>query len=256
MLEESAATLFDAMLAARDAGDDDAALRSFYRALVGATLLLPVPPGTQETARRSLADAISDQEEVEIGVMLARDSEGQPVSVVFGSGASLAAWSPTGSGSVALPGRIVLQNLAASGLPAIVDPAGPIPYRFEPDELQALARGVFPSTEEPIFPDAGGTSVRLRLAGLEADALESSLAGVLPTTPVDEAYLVETDGPAGRAMLLGVVADAPIGAHLPAIETALAARSLPVEILALEEPMLTEVRRLTEPFYRRRTARR
>ena len=151
-LERSAAALFEAMLAARDAearGEAEPP-RAFYRALMSSTLLLPVPPGTQDEARTSLAAAVSDQDEVEIGVMLARDRFGDPVSVLFASGASLAAWSPTGTGSIALPARVVFGNLAASGLPAILDPAGPVPYRFEPDELRALVAGRIPGTDEPI----------------------------------------------------------------------------------------------------------
>ena len=54
-LEESAANLFEAMLAARaaeDRGEGDArALRDFYRALMGATLLLPVPPDHGDEAK-------------------------------------------------------------------------------------------------------------------------------------------------------------------------------------------------------------
>jgi len=52
-LEESAATLYEAALAARDAegGDDPEPLHAFYRAFAGAVLLLPVPPGAEEDAR-------------------------------------------------------------------------------------------------------------------------------------------------------------------------------------------------------------
>ncbi|MFN2483463.1 MAG: SseB family protein [Candidatus Limnocylindria bacterium] len=151
-LEQSAAALFEAMLAARDAKErgENEPPHAFYRALMSSTLLLPVPPGTQDEARSSLAAAVSDQDEVEIGVMLARDRSGSPISVVFGSGASLAAWSPTGTGSIALPARVVVGNLAASGLPAILDPAGPVPYRFAPDELRALSAGLIPGTDEPL----------------------------------------------------------------------------------------------------------
>ena len=88
-LEESAANLFETMLAARDAeaigGADDRALRTFYRTLMTSTLLLPVPPEHGEEAKAALAAAVNDDEQVEISVMLARESDGTTVSVVFGS---------------------------------------------------------------------------------------------------------------------------------------------------------------------------
>lgn len=254
LLEESAAALFDAMLAARDAEatGDDAALRAFYRTLLTSTLLLPVPPGSQQDAERSLASAASDQQEVEIGVMLARDGEGNAVSVVFGSGAALAAWSPTGSGNIALPARVVMQNLAAADLPAIFDPAGPVPYRFERDELAALAAGVYPGTQEPIFPDRGGTSVRFRLPGPEADEIERVAREVLAETQVAEAYLVETGGAAARTIVMGVVG------HLPAEETfarvtAAATRAdLGFEVRLLDEATQSQMSQLAPPFHRKR----
>ena len=250
-LEESAAILFETMLAARDASGEDAqgALRSFYRALLTATLLLPVPPGSQDEARRSLEVAVSDQQEVEIGVLLARDASGDPVSVLFGSGAALAAWSPRGSGNIALPARVVLQNLAASGIPAILDPAGPIAYRFEPEELRSLAAGKFPATDERIFPEEGGVSVRLRLPGPEADGVERAAREVLGRTGVAAAYLVETAGPPPR-LALGVVGqlDRESAARL---EQSAAGAALPLEIVTLQPGMRAEWERLTPPFYRR-----
>ena len=87
-LEQSAANLFETMLAARDAeaigGADDRALRTFYRTLMTSTLLLPVPPEHGEEAKAALAAAVNDDEQVEISVMLAREGDGTPVSVVFG----------------------------------------------------------------------------------------------------------------------------------------------------------------------------
>ncbi|HEX2221044.1 MAG TPA: SseB family protein, partial [Candidatus Limnocylindria bacterium] len=127
-LETSAAAIYEAAEAARAAQDradgDAGAILHFYRTLASATLLLPLGPGTGEGARRALEQAVSDAEEVEIAVMLARDSNGGSVNVLFSSPASLAAWAPVGSSSLPLPGRIVLGNLAASGLPAVLDPAG------------------------------------------------------------------------------------------------------------------------------------
>src|SRR6266567_2355815 len=124
-LETSSATLFEAMLAARDQ-QDEGTLSGFYRALMSGTLLLPVPPNHGEEARAALEAAINDEQEVEISVMLARDPQGEPVNVLFGSLAALAAWSPIGSANLPLPARIAFNNLAANGLPAILDPAGPI----------------------------------------------------------------------------------------------------------------------------------
>jgi hypothetical protein len=85
--------------------------------------------------------------------MLAREGDGQPVSVVFGSFGALAAWAPSGTGNLPLPSRIAIANLAATGMPAIMDPAGPVPYRFDVDELAALADGRLPGTGEPLWAD-------------------------------------------------------------------------------------------------------
>ena len=151
-LEVSAATLFEAMVAARDAqgGADPRPLEAFHRALMESTLLLPVPPGTDGEARAALERAVTDSEEVEIAVMLARDGDGSTVNVLFASPGALSAWAPIGTSSLPLPARIVFGNLAASGLPAVMDPAGPIPYRFEPDEIAALAEGRDPGSGEPL----------------------------------------------------------------------------------------------------------
>ncbi len=65
-LEVSAASLFEAMLAAREAqgGADSRPLQAFHRALMESTLLLPVPPGTDAEARDALERAVTDSEEV------------------------------------------------------------------------------------------------------------------------------------------------------------------------------------------------
>ena len=182
-LEESAVALYEAAIAARDAegGDDPAPLRAFYRAIGGATLLLPVPPGTEQEAQAAVDRAVDDEEEVEVGVLLGRGTDGAPVSVAFGSYAALAAWSPLGSTSLALPARIALTNLANAGMPVILDPAGPIPYRFEPDEIAALAAGRMPGADEPLFSTNGGSSIRVRLPGPEARDTERRLASELAT---------------------------------------------------------------------------
>ena len=142
-LEESAANLFEAMLAARDAEErgERGPLEAFYRTLMSGTVLLPVPPEHGDEAKSALAAAVNDDEQVEISVMLAREGDGAPVSVMFGSFGALAAWAPANTGNLPLPARIAISNLAAAGLPAIMDPAGPVPYRFDADELAALAEG-------------------------------------------------------------------------------------------------------------------
>jgi hypothetical protein len=246
-LEESAADLFEAMLAARDAEEsgssDPAALKAFYRALMLGTLLLPVPPEHGEEAKTALETAVNDEEEVEISVMLAADADGQAISVCFGSIAALSAWSPRGTASLPIPARIAIANMAAAGVPAIMDPAGPIPYRFEPDELAALAAGRLPGSGEPLVDTAARRSIRLRLPGPEAVALEGSLAASLRQTDVDAAWLVESEGDDQRRLLLGLLGG----------EGASATVDVPdgTDVVWLEEPLLASVRAIAEPFYRR-----
>jgi hypothetical protein len=246
-LEESAANLFDAMLAARDAealGDGPHALHAFYRTLMSGTLLLPVPPDHGEEAKSALASAVNDDEQVEISVMLAREGGGAPVSVVFGSLAALAAWAPARTGSLPLPARIAVANLAAAGMPAIMDPAGPVPYRFETDELTALAAGQLPGTDEPLHEPTRRVSIRVRLPAADTRALEDGLADALRTTAVDEAYLVETDGPDGRPrLLLGLVGEPGASATVDVPDG--------TDVVWLEEPLLTQVRAVAEPLHRR-----
>jgi hypothetical protein len=244
-LEESAANLFEAMIAARDAeaAGDRAPLEQFYRVLMSGTLLLPVPPDHGEDARRALESAVNDDAEVEISVMLARDGDGQPTSVLFASFGALAAWAPRGPGNLPLPARIVFANLAASGLPAIMDPSGPIPYRFEADEVRALAAGLLPGTDQPIFEPSARRSIHVRLPGPEALAVEASLADALVGSGVDEAYLVETEAESGRHLMLGL-----LGAEGASVTV-----DVPdgTDVVWLEEPLLSSVRAVAEPFYRR-----
>jgi hypothetical protein len=246
-LETSSANLFEVMLAAREAqanGDPPGEpLTAFYRTLMSGTVLLPVPPNHGDEARDALASAVNDDQEVEISVMLARDADGQPVNVLFGSMAALAAWSPLGTANLPLPARIAFANLASNGLPAILDPAGPVPYEFEAGEVAALAAGQVPQTGDPLFPPSARSSVRLRLAGPESADLEQRLADALRDGPVEEAYLVESETDDGAHLLVGLVGD----------EGASATVDVPAgtDLVWLEEPLLSNVRRIARPFYRR-----
>lgn len=246
-LEESSAALFDAMLAARDAevagGTDAAAQRAFYRTLMDSTLLLPVPPDHGEEAKSALAAAVNDDEEVEVSVLLAADADGRHVSVCFASVAALSAWAPRGTASLPIPARIAIANMAAAGVAAIMDPAGPIPYRFETDELAALAAGLVPGSTELISAPPVRHSLRLRLAGPEALALEGPLAVALRSTHVDAAWLVESESDGERRLLLGLVGG----------EGASSIVDVPdgTDVVWLEEPLLASVRAISEPFYRR-----
>ena len=244
-LEESAANLFDAMLAARAAEErgDAGPLRAFYRTLMSGTLLLPVPPDHGDEARAALESAVNDDEQVEISVMLARETGGETVSVVFGSFAALAAWAPSGSGNLPLPARIAVANLATAGLPAIMDPAGPVPYRFETDELAALAEGRLPGSEEPLFEATTRSSIRVRPPGTDTRDLERRLSDELSPTAVDAAYLVETDSGGERRLMLGLVGRPGASATVDVPDG--------TDVVWLEEPLLAQVRAVAEPFYRR-----
>ena len=250
-LEESAANLFDAMLAAREAeerGSDTRALHAFYRTLMSGTLLLPVPPDHGEEAKAALASAVNDDQQVEISVMLAREGDGAPVSVVFGSFGALAAWAPSGTGNLPLPSRIAIANLAASGMPAIMDPAGPVPYRFDAEELAALADGRVPGTDEPLFEATARSSIRIRLPGTDTRELEGRLAVALRLTEVEAAYLVETEDHEARPRLMLGLLGAPGASATVDVPDG-------TDVVWLEEPMLAQVRAVAEPFHRRAPAR-
>jgi hypothetical protein len=249
-LETSAAAIYEAAEAARAAqvrGDrDGGALAHFYRTLASSTLLLPLAPGTGDGARQALERAVSDSEEVEIAVMLARDADGGSINVMFSSPAALAAWAPVGSSSLPLPGRIVLGNLAASRLPAVLDPAGPIPYRFDVGEIAALAAGRLPESDEPLFGAANATSIRVRLPAQHTGPLEESLRGPLRGTGVEEAYLVESDDGGGRSrLMLGLVGEPGASVTLDVPER--------TEVVWLEGPLLAAVRAVADPFFRERS---
>jgi hypothetical protein len=246
-LEESAANLFDAMLAARDAeaqGGRPGALHAFYRTLMSGTLLLPVPPEHGQEAKEALAAAVTEDEQVEISVMLAREADGTPVGVVFGSVAALSAWAPSGTANLPLPARIAIANLAAAGMPAIMDPAGPVPYRFDAEELASLAEGRMPRTSEPLFEPTTRASLRLRLPGTDTRRLESQLSAELAATDVEEAYLVESEEAAGRSRLLLGLVGAPGASATVDVPDG-------TDVVWLEEPLTAQVRALTTPFHRR-----
>jgi hypothetical protein len=245
-MEESSANLFDAMLAARAAEErgEQGPLFAFYRTLMNGTLLLPVPPEHGEEARAALESAINDDEQVEISVMLARESGGETVSVVFGSFAALAAWAPSGSGNLPLPARIAIANLAAAGMPAIMDPAGPVPYRFGPDELAALSEGRLPGSDEPLYEPTARSSIRVRPPGTDTRDLERRLAAELDPTGVEAAYLVETDsGNGDRRLMLGLVGEPGTSATVDVPDG--------TDVVWLEEPLLAQVRAVADPFHRR-----
>lgn len=247
-LEQSAADLFEVMLAARDAESAAAggrgALDAFYRTLMAGSLLLPVPPNHGDEAKAALEAAVNDEQEVEISVMLATDADGQPVSVCFGSLAALSAWSPRGTASLPLPARIAIANLAAAGLPAIMDPAGPIPYRFEQAELTDLAAGRLPGSGQPLDLTAAPSSIRLRLPGAETLGLEERLAADLRQTDVEAAWLVESEANGEQRLVLGLIGDEGAAASVDVPEG--------TDVVWLEEPLLGSVRAVSEPFYRRR----
>lgn len=245
-LERSAADLFDAMLAAREAEDradtDGRALHAFYRTLMSGTLLLPVPPEHGDEAKRALASAVNDDEQVEISVMLAREGDGAPVSVIFGSVAALSAWAPSRTGNLPLPARIAISNLAAAGLPAIMDPAGPVPYRFGPEELAALAEGHLPGSDEPLFESTARSSIRVRLPGQDISDIERTVSAALAETTVEAAYIVESDGPDGQPrLMLGLVGEPGSSATVEVPDG--------TDVVWLEGPLLTQVRGVAEPFH-------
>ena len=249
-LEESAANLFEAMLVAREAEErgERGPLDAFYRTLMNGTLLLPVPPEHGDEAKAALASAVNDDEQVEISVMLAREGGGETVSVVFASFGALAAWAPANTGNLPLPARIAVANLAAAGLPAIMDPAGPVPYRFDADELASLAAGRLPGTDEPLYEPTTRSSIRVRIPGSDTRALEGSLARALSDTAVDAAYLVETDANDGNPrLMLGLVGAMGASATVDVPEG--------TDVVWLEDPLLTQVRAIAEPFHRRGRAR-
>ena len=124
-----------------------------------------------------------------------------------------------------------------------MDPAGPIPYRFEPDELRALASGRAPGSDEPLFAEVERRSIRLRLPGPEAVAIEASLAQQLLATEVDAAWLVESEEAGKGRLMLGLLGGEGTSATVEVPDG--------TDVIWLEEPLLASVRAIAKPFYRR-----
>ena len=124
-----------------------------------------------------------------------------------------------------------------------MDPAGPIPYRFEPDELAALAAGRLPGTDEPIFDTAPGRSLRVSLPGPETMQLEAALADALRGSGVEAAWLVRAQDDGPSRLVLGLLGDdgASVTVDVPD----------GTDVIWLEPPLLDSVRAVAEPFYRR-----
>ena len=178
-LETSSANLFEVMLAARDAearGAGSGALQSFYRTLMSGTLLFPVPPDHGDEAKAALASAVNDDDEVEISVMLARDGRRRHSERLLRlHGGALRLVAGRKPRRCRLPARVAFDNLAAAGCPAVLDPAGPIPYRFETSEVEALAAGRIPGTDLPLVEPASadlaaGSAAGCRFARARAPA--------------------------------------------------------------------------------------
>jgi hypothetical protein len=137
---------------------------------------------------------------------------------------------------------VAVANLAAAGMPAVMDPSGPIPYRFEISELTALADGRIPGSDEALFSDGARSSVRLRLAGTDGLALERTLAVELAGSRVSEAYLVESETDGRSRLLLGLVGEAGAAVTVDVPDG--------TDVVWLEEPLLASVRAVAAPFFR------
>jgi hypothetical protein len=101
-----------------------------------------------------------------------------------------------------------------------------------------------PGSGEPLFAPTERRSIRVQLPGPEALPLERSLAETLRGSAVDAAYLVESSSSGSRHLMLGLLGD----------EGASVTVDVPdgTDVVWLEEPLLSQVRAVAEPFYRRR----
>jgi hypothetical protein len=84
--------------------------------------------------------------------------------------------------------------------------------------------------------------VRLRIAGPAALPLERSLAAALDGSRVSEAYLLESETDGRARLLLGLVGEAGAAVTVDVPDGS--------DVVWLEEPLLTSVRAVTEPFFR------
>ena len=130
------------------------------------TLLLPVPPEHGDEAKAALASAVNDDEQVEISVMLARESGGGTVSVVFGSFGALAAWAPAQHRQPAAARRASpIANLAAAGHAGDHGSRGPGPLSLRRRRAgRAGRRDGCPGSDEPLFEPTARSSIRVRTA--------------------------------------------------------------------------------------------
>ena len=250
-LEESAANLFDAMLAAREAEErgERGPLDAFYRTLMSGTLLLPVPPEHGEEAKAALASAVNDDEQVEISVMLAREAGGEAVSVDLRL--------------LRCAGGLVAERHrqpAASGADRDRQPGGRGPAGDHgPGRTGALSvrdrraggAGRWTAARQPTSRSSSPPHARRFASGHQGATsreLERSLATELRATAVEAAYLVETDAGDGRSrLMLGLVGEPGASATVDVPDG--------TDVVWLEEPLLAQVRAVAEPFHRRRRGR-
>jgi hypothetical protein len=129
-----------------------------------------------------------------------------------------------------------------------MDPAGPVPYRFDAEELTALAEGRVPGTDAQLFATTARTSIRVRPPATDTRDLEQRLAEALAATAVESAYLVETSDGGAPRLLLGLVGAPGTAATVDVPDG--------TDVVWLEEPLLTQVRAVAEPFHQRRGLRR
>ena len=145
-----------------------------------------------------------------------------------------------------LPARIAIANLAAAGMPAIMDPAGPVPYRFEHRRAGGAGRGPAPRHRRAALR-ADGSIARSGSAcpGPTRATSSARLAGDADRdTAVEAAYLVETrSGDGDRRLMLGLVGEPGASATVDVPDG--------TDVVWLEEPLLAQVRAVAEPFHRR-----
>ncbi len=166
-LETSAANLFDAMLAAREAeerGDDRRHARC----------VLPDPDERHAAPSGAAGARRAGEGRARLCRQRRRAGRDQRDAGQGGGGATRSAWA-SGQSARWRPGRrqtpaicrcrhaLRSRTWPRPSLPAIMDPAGPVPYRFDPDELAALADGRIPGSNQPLFEPTRRSSIRVRV---------------------------------------------------------------------------------------------